>query len=174
MGTINYRMSDYITLGIETISSYDIEQDAELMEDLREMAEEFGTTIQEEIDRYISDYYQDTLCAVQEELDKHAFWAYHVCLLPGYYEGCTIDIESNYGIAYESWEDKRAAQREITEIKGLLLACVDLGLVQVFPGWCTKYASREDTKRAIKAAIREMRQAVRDTPTWAQYYRAEG
>ena len=43
------------------------------------------------------------------------------------------------------------------------------GLVQYFPGWCTGYSTAKETRAAINAAIKEMRQEVQTTPTYRQY-----
>ena len=77
-----------------------------------------------------------------------------------------LDIESNYGLCYDSSEDKHEAQKEITQIKRFLLECVDAGCVQCFPGWCTGYASEERTLAGINEAVKAMREEVRLTPTW--------
>ena len=58
------------------------------------------------------------------------------------------------------------------EIKQFLIDCAGLGLVQCSPGWCTGYNDYNGTIKAIKAAIKEMRDELRTIPTWAQYNRA--
>jgi hypothetical protein len=108
----------------------------------------------------------------QELLDGFSFWYFHIAIKPGYYEGFTLDIESNFPVAFDSWEDKRDAQKEITQIKQFLLSCAGMGLVSCSPGWCTGYKNYPDTVKAIRKAIREMREEARTTPTWTQYNRA--
>ena len=93
---------------------------------------------------------------------------------PGYYEGFTIDIENNFPVAFDTWEDKRDAQKEITQIKLFLLECVERGLCQVFPGWCTGYRNYKESITGIKQAIKEMREEIKIIPTWLQYNREEG
>lgn len=90
----------------------------------------------------------------------------------GNYEGFTLDIENNFPIAFDGWEDRREANKEITEIKEFLIACAGLGLVECSPGWCTGYNDYKGTIAAIKAAIKNMREEVKRTPTWAQYEKA--
>ena len=91
---------------------------------------------------------------------------------PGYYEGFTLDIENNFSVAFDGWKDKRAAQREITILKKCLIECAGAGMVQCSPGWCTGYNDYEGTCEAIGAAIKDMREDVKNTPTLAQYARA--
>ena len=45
MGTVNYKTSDYITLGIEPLSAYDLERDPGFMEEITECAQEWNMDI---------------------------------------------------------------------------------------------------------------------------------
>ena len=145
MGTINYKTSDFITLGY---NCNNIDYD-----------DEFYT-------KYINDLYFDILHAIQNE----TFIYFHVTIEPGYYEGYSINIEFNYSVCFDDWMDKPAAQKEITQIKKLLLECINnFECVAVYPGWCTGYADYNNTLKELNAAIREMRQTVKETPTYNQY-----
>ena len=173
MGTVNYKTSDYITLGIEPLSAYDLERDPVFMEEIAECAEEWNMDTDEAIYCYIRDTAEDDQANIECELKKHHFHYYHIKIEPGYYEGFSLDIESNFPIAFNDWQEKREAQKEITEIKQFLLTCVDLGLCEVWPGWCTSYKDRPTTIQAINKAVKEMREEARQTPTWSQYERQE-
>lgn len=151
MGAINYYTSDYITMGLRP---YDIE----------DFTDENGIDYDEIQFCYDCDYEN-----IETELNKHDFYYFHVTIKPGYYEGFTLDIENNFPVALDSWEDRNAANKEITEIKQFLIDCAGLGLVQCFPGWCTGYNDYNGTIRAIKNAIKEIRQEIKSVPTWAQY-----
>lgn len=153
MGTINYGTSDYITIGLEPPSFDEYTEEAENGEELTDF---YGR-------------YQD-MEASRDEIEvirlKYNFSYYHVEIKAGYYEGFYIDIENNFGLCHDSNEDKREAQKEITQIKRFLLECAEAGCVQCFPGWCTGYASKEKTIEGIKEAVKAMREEVRTTPTW--------
>lgn len=155
MGTINYKTSDYITIG------YNCDWDPADFDSWEDMDREKQIDI------------DDMFYHLRHMLERERFYYFHVCLEPGYYEGFSLMIENNFPVAFDGWEDKRAAQQEITQIRRFLAACVAFGLVEVWPGWCTRYNSREDTIKAIRAAVREMREAVQNTPTWGQYSRGE-
>ena len=161
MGTINYSTSDYITLGVNPDAIREFNTwygfEGEILE-----ADENSARI--DIELILED--------VQNELDKYNLHYYHIATKPGYYEGFSLDIENNYCVALDSWEDRREMNKEITQIKQLLLECARLGLVACYPGWCTGYEDYNGTIKAIKAAIKEMRAEVKATPTWAQYERA--
>lgn len=172
MGTVNYFTSDYITMGLRLYNSWELENDLEFMEEIKNEVDEYGGTIENAIADYIEDCYSCDYENIKTELEKHNFHYYHIAIKPGYYEGFTLDIENNYPVALDSWEDRRGANKEITEIKQFLIACAGLGLVQCSPGWCTGYNDYKGTLKAIKAAIKEMRDELRIIPTWAQYNRA--
>ena len=143
MGTINYKTSDYITLGY---NCNNIDYD----------------------DPFYSEMIQDDYDQTADTRARYDFYYFHVSIDPGYYDGFCIEIEHNFTYCYDNYEEKRAALREITQIKKFLLECVDVaGLCAVSPGWCTSYYDREETIIKIDAAIKEMRQTVKDTPTWA-------
>ncbi len=169
MGAVNYFTSDYITMELVPYSAYDLEQDAEFMHELREEVEENGGTIEEALYSYISDSYENDRENIENELAKHHFYYFHITIKPVYYEGFTLDIENNFSVALDGYEDRREALKEITEIKQFLTDCAGLGLVKCSPGWCTGYADYNGTIAAIGEAIKAMRDEVKATPTWRQY-----
>lgn len=171
MGAINYFTSEYITLGVRPYDRFNLEKDDDFMDQIRQEVDEYGGNVDEAIDTYIADCYETDYANIEEELKKHSFWYFHIDIKPGYYEGFTLDIERNFPVAYDSWEDKRDAQKEITEIRRLLLDCAGDGLVKCSPGWCTGYSNYAETVEAIDDAVREMRDDVKATPTWMQYER---
>ena len=148
MGTINYGTSNYITIG------YNLNWDESDFETWEEMEEEKQLDIE---DMYFN---------IQAILNKYDFTFYSVVIEPGYYEGFYIHIENNFPYCYDSREDKRTAQKEVTELKAFLIECVNTGLVQVWPGWCTSYNTRIESIEAIKTAIKEMRAEIKSIPTW--------
>ena len=147
MGAINYKTSDYITLGYDCSNiDYDDEFYHEDISDL---------------------YYQ-----IDYMLKKQYFYYFHITLEPGYYEGFHLDIEFNFAMCFDGWEDRRAAHKEITQLKAFLLQCInDFECVAVYPGWCTGYADYNKTLTELNVAIREMRDTVNTTPTWKQYHK---
>lgn len=143
MGTINYKTSDYITIGY---NCNDIDYEDEYYNEI------------------ISDYYDQITTARA----RYNFYYFHVSIEAGYYEGFSIDIEHNFSYCYDSYNEKRAALREITQIRKFLYECVsDFECCAVSPGWCTTYYDYETTLKKIDEAIKEMRETVRTTPTWA-------
>lgn len=146
MGTINYGTSDYITIGYNC-NNIDYN------------------------DNFYNELIQDDFNQIEYILKQFNFYYFHVTITPGYYEGFYIDIENNFSICYGGWEDKQAAQKEITQIKKFLLSCLDFGCCAVYPGWCMGYADYKTTLKEIDDAVHNMREEVRKTPTYNNYYR---
>ena len=149
MGPIHYTTSDYITIGY---NCNNIDYD------------------EEDITYYIDDLYDSIHCLLAQQY----FYYFHVTLNAGYYEGFYIDIEHNFNYCYDNYEEKRAALKEITKIKNFLLSCVnDFECCAVSPGWCMTYYNYSETLKKINEAIKEMRETVKSTPTWARLPKSE-
>lgn len=142
MGAVNYGTGDYITLGLNI------------------------DRVEDESEQNFMRGYVDAI------IEKYGFYYFHVTAKSGYYEGFTVEIENNFPVAFDWYQEKQDAQKEITQLKKCLLElCKEAGLVEVFPGWCTGYSTEAETRDAIKKAVQEMRDDVRKTPTWTQYNR---
>lgn len=169
MGTINYRTSKYIALGIYPECSWDYEKDPATMEELREYAEEHGITVEEEIELNIQLNEEADYDNASWILDKYSFNNYTVQIEPGYYQGFSIDIREELPECWEDYREKQEAQREITKMRKLLEELNDTGIHAVYPGWCTTYRSCKETKQDINEAIREMRAEAKAIPCWSRY-----
>lgn len=147
MGTINYKTSDFITIGYNCDF---INYDDEFYHDI------------------ISDYYEQ----VKYTLEKESFYYFNVTLEPGYYEGFSIDIENNFSVCFDGYEDKQLAQKEITRVKTFLTQCInDFECCVVHPGWCTGYENYGNSLQTLNTAIIEMRNTIKATPTYYNYIR---
>lgn len=179
MGTINYGTSEYITMGIEPTDAASILADADFCEWLEEQGiepnDDLGSEAYERAADLAREYDEDDYYNTKRVLeDFERLTYYHITAKPGYYAGFYIDIEDNYGIAFDSWEDRREANKEVTKIKKLLLDLCDCGLCSVWPGWCTTYRDRAGTLEDIAEAVQEMRDSIRNKPTWRQYEQRSG
>lgn len=142
MGTINYKTSNYITIGYNCDF---IDYDDEFWDDI------------------VTDYYEQ----VKSRLESEYFYFWHITIEPGYYEGFSIDIENNFPWCFDDYRDKKESLKEITRIKKFLLECInDFECYAVFPGWCTTYKNRRETIKLLNQAVKEMRQEVQNTRTW--------
>ena len=172
MGAINYFTSDYITLGVKPYDTDDYIKDNDFMDFIRE---EWNVNTEDEnevlkaVNIQINTDYEADRENAENILNKYGFYYFRVVLKPGYYEGFTLDIEKNFGVALDGWEDRREAQKEITQLKNCLLELAGVGLVACSPGWCTGYKDYNETIKAIKEAIKEIREECKTIPTWRQY-----
>ena len=174
MGTINYRTSDYITMGIKPVDGWDLLHDPEMKEELENEVAEYGGSIEEAAQSLADCYNESDYENAAAIFNKYDFTYYHITLNCGYYDGFYFDIENNYGIAYDNCEDKRQAQKEITQIKKMLLELAGVGVVACSPGWSTGYSDYAGTIQKINEAIKEMRNEAKGTPTDRYYSRLNG
>ena len=147
MGTINYKTSDFITLGYLDYSQQNFDDEYTLD------------------DYYI--YEDDDYTQIKNLLEKQCFYYFHITLEPGYYSGFTIDIEHNFNYCYDNYSEKLEALKEVTQIKNFLLYIVNnFNISVVYPGWCTTYGDYKTTISEINAAIKEMKNEIKRTPTY--------
>ena len=147
MGAINYSSNDTINIGVNP-DNYWIEN-------------ENGNT--EFLDFEIAFDYKE----ITNLLNQYDFEYFTVKIEPGYYEGFYIDIDFDY-LWVDSYE-KPLIQKEITQLKCFLNGCIERGLVQYSPGWCTGYYSAIETRKNLDAAIKELRQIIRKYHTYKTY-----
>ena len=169
MGTINYRTSDYITLGVKPMDVDDFKADKP--EIIQEMLDNgYYNITDEEYWDYVRDiiweYYEDDYINAASILDKYTFNWFTVKIESGYYEGFSIDIEyEEDGGCFSDYEEKQEAQKEVTRVKECLLELAGIGLKACYPFWCTRYEDYKGTLAAINEAVKEMRADVKNTHT---------
>ena len=170
MGTINYKTSDYITLAVKPYDPDEIRDaliDAAWYYDAETIQAEDVSSA--EVYNYIDERYHDDFENAKAIIEKYGLYYYHVTVEPGYYEGIQVLIENNFGVAYNDYQEKREAQKEITKIKTMLLELNDTGFNACGPGWCTTFYTRDETIPMILEAVKEMREEAKATPTWSRY-----
>ena len=184
MGTINYMTSDYITLGVKPYSAWDFLEDAGTLAEIKDAIMEDGLhdsleeITDDEVDDYIywliGTYYEDDRINVEAILDKYCWRYFSIKIEPGYYEGFSLDITYDYdGDCFDDYEEKRQAQREVTQVKECLIDLAGVGLKACSPGWCTSYRDYAGTINKINEAVKQMRLDVKNTHTyrtWEQDY----
>lgn len=144
MGTVNYETSKYITLGLEPFDFSDYEDESGEIDYIARMND-------------MDEVWQD----VERELSGCPSSYFRVSIAPGYYEGFSIDIDLSPLFPFLFCEDDlQFAFREVVQIGAILLRLVKMGLVQCLPGWCTKYASESESKKAIAVAVRKMKESL--------------
>ena len=167
MGTINFKTSDYITLGIKPYDAADLLKDPDFMEFLKESGNEENAD--QAAEETAATYYEADAANYESIAGNYNFYYFHIALKSGYYESIYIDIESNYPVFFDDYEEKREALKEVTKVKEFLTECAGVGFIACFPAWCTCYADRAETLKEIRKAAAEMRESIKATPTYRQW-----
>lgn len=159
MGTINYKTSEFLTVGLMPFD-FDEEKAA-----LIEMGEE---DTPEPTDSEVFDYIFDIEAEERAEVEYHfkdlSFSIFDVKIEPGYYEGFSIDVRLDY-LYFDDNEEKEAAIKEAGMIRDLWLYAVNnTNCFEVWPGWVTTYKEYDETLESIEKAYKAMLEAVEKIP----------
>lgn len=158
MGTINFKTSEFITLGLKPFDVDGYLKDL----DFRSWCEESGLDPEDEVYNQIEEDYKADYENCKSILEKYDFRFFNLSLEWGYYESFYLNIEFDVWV-FEDYDERREAQKEATQVKKCLLELIDSGLCVCYPGWCTSYLSREESKKEIEEAIKDMRCVIDET-----------
>ena len=175
MGAINYGRSEYITLGFRYYDEDDFRNDKDFMDNYMENHLDKDLDLEDQ-EEELTEYIRDTIWQYQEDdyynvkyiLEQYNFEYFTVKQEPGYYEGSYIAIEFLYSW-FDDYKEKMEAYKEVSLIGKCLEECVDVGMVSVYPGWCTSYHDYNTTKKHLKKALAEMRKEVKATECYSTY-----
>ena len=151
MGTINYSIGEYITIGIKPFDFDDVKKYL--------ISEEYDITdnmVYEELEnRYIE---LEERCS--KIIDKNHYDFYYMDIHPGYYEGFTVNLETYFTDSLYSEKDRTDALKETDILKQCLYDLIDEGLCVCYPGWCTGYLDNKESKEAINSAIEKIKSDI--------------
>lgn len=181
MGAINLASGNIITLGYK--DDYYISD-----EELREWA-----TIEFEEREHLADWYTlegyITLKAEEDYYDNVNFWTeeiyniiqkkldnldsiseiINICITPGYYSGFSVTVDIDEWSYFEDWEEKEQVLSDVKEVQELLNKLVDEYMKVVYPGWVETWLNYEESKKAIKKAMAELRRQIKAIPCYSRY-----
>ena len=165
MGTVNYKTSDIITLGLRPYEPRDFELDPDFMEDARRQSEEYGDDLDSIIYQTIADYTEDDRQTAADIISRYSFEFFQVSVEPGYYEGFSVNISDNLPGEYWDAEEREQALTDAANLGDMLKDLVNNAcLVEVWPGWCTTYKDPAHSLIDVKKAIRGLIYDINDTP----------
>lgn len=165
MGTVNYKTSDIITLGLEPYEPRDFELDPDFMEEARRQSEEYGDEIDDIIYQTIADYTEDDRQTAADIISKYRFEFFQVSIEPGYYEGFSVYISNNLPGEYWDADERQQALTDAANLGDMLKELVNTAcLVEVWPGWCTTYHDTDRTLKDIRKTISGLIYDINDTP----------
>lgn len=182
MGAIEVLSRNIITLGLDMDNSISDEE-------LREWATEHF-----EINEYLSEWY--TLegyikLRAQQDYDEMSYdvendyfkWCndsieqlkmftdlVEVRIVPGCYSGFSVEVNLCSWNYFDDYNERAMMIDDVKDIQKLLNELVDdYGLVVVSPGWCSTCANYEESKKAIKKAMAELRRKIKAIPCYSRY-----
>ena len=165
MGTVNYKTSDIITLGLRPYEARDFELDPDFMEDARERCDENGCSLFDWIEGTINEYTEDDRQTAKHIISRYSFEFFHVSIEPGYYEGFSVNISDDLPGEYWDAEEREQALTDAANLGDMLKELVnDACLVECCPGWCTTYQDPAHSLMNVKKAMRELIAEINDTP----------
>lgn len=93
-----------------------------------------------------------------------------VRIVPGCYSGFSVEVNICDWNYFDDYNEKEMAMDDVKDVQKLLNKLVDdYGLVVVSPGWCSTWSNYEETKKAIKKAMAELRRQIKSIPCWSRY-----
>lgn len=136
MGAVNYRTSDYITIGFNLSLFADSDEATAASVD-------YYAHVAETIDNLTNEYFSVDICE-------------------GYYEGFYITITPDLYIPdHEARQDAIAAAYHVYSL--LKYAVRECCCCKVSPGWCTGYATETESIEAINIAYADMLMDISDS-----------
>lgn len=169
MGTVNYKTSDIITIGLRPYEPRDFELDPDFMNEARRQSEEYGIDIETITYDTIAAYQEDDQINAQAIIDNYDLEYFTVTIEPGYYEGFSIDITDNLPSEFYNDAERIDALTDAENLGDMLkrLVC-DACLVEVWPGWCTTYKDQGQSITAVRKAIKGLIYDINDIPKYEQ------
>ena len=130
MGAVNYKTSNYITLGFDLSKNFE-------SDDIKNAT--------------IDDAYE----SVSALINKYNFSYINITPIWGYYEGFSLDIdEIDLNDVSENIDEYH---NDVKNLNKFLTECVnEIGLVVVTPSWCTGYCDANSSLEKIENVIRDL------------------
>lgn len=165
MGTVNYKTSSVITIGLKPYEYSDFERDPDFMKEARAQVTEYGGSVDDIIYSTMQEYTDDDRANAESIISRYNFEFFAVSVEPGYYEGFMIDISDNLPGEYWDADERKQALTEAASLGDMLEELVNTDcLVEVWPGWCTTYHDTDRTLTDIRKAIKGLIYDINDSP----------
>lgn len=166
MGTINYKTSDYITLGIKPYDREDFINDPECMEAAIRESIESDISIRHYIDDLIGSYYEADKENAECFISKYDFRYFSLSVEPGYYEGLYVDLSEEFPLFIDDEDERKEILQEIETLKSVLIDIAGCGFVACFPGWSTGYSDYNGTLKEIETACNYLKENAMERKPW--------
>ena len=165
MGTVNYKTSSVITIGLKPYRYSDFERDPDFMEEAHKGCEENGCSLFDWIEGTINEYTEGDRANVESIISRYSFEFFQVSIEPGYYEGFSVYISDDLPGEYWDDDERRQALTDAANLGDMLNELVnDACLCEVWPGWCTTYHDTDRTLTDVRKAIKALIYDTNDSP----------
>lgn len=181
MGAINLARGNIITLGYdedyytsdEELREWATEQfeTIEYLQELYTLEGYIKLKAEEEYVEMINDIVSDIYEWVKRDIDdtKITSEIINICITPGYYSGFSVTVDIDDWSYFEDWEEKEQTLSDVKEVQELLNILVDEYMGVVYPGWVETWLNHEESKKAIKKAMAELRRKIKAIPCYSRY-----
>lgn len=181
MGAINLASGNIITLGYDEdyyTSDEELREWATEVFEVNEHLQEWYTLegyiklkAVEDYAEMIHDTVSDIYEWVKRDIDdtKIISEIINICIEPGYYSGFSVTVDIDKWNYFDDWEEKELALSEVKDVQELLNKLVDEYMDVVSPHWCTTWLNYEESKKAIKKAMAELRRKIKAIPCYSRY-----
>ena len=181
MGTINLASGNIITLGYdedyytsdEELREWAIEhfEMNDYLQELYTLEDYIKLKAEEDYAEMINDCVSDIYGWVKRDIDDTKIISdiFGICIEPGYYSGFSVTVDIDKWEYFEDWEEKELALSEVKDVQELLNKLVDEYMWVVYPGWVEVRLNYEESKKAIKKAMAELRRKIKAIPCYSRY-----
>lgn len=107
---------------------------------------------------------------IKSVVNKYDTRQFKVTVEPGYYEGVCVLVD-DYFDYFLYCDERREAQKEVTQLKHMMLELLGVGLVSTYPGWCMGYADYNGSVADINTAVKQMRSDIKAIESYADWRR---
>lgn len=182
MGAINLASGNIITLGYDdyrVISGEELREWAieefetnEYYQELYTLDEYIKLRAEDDYDEMIADMTSDLYRACKSVIDELRLFTdlINVLITPGYYSGFSVTVDIDTWKCFNDYNEKEPVMNDVKDIQEVLNKLVDsYNLNVVHPWWCTTWENYEESKKAIKKAMAELRRKIKAIPCYSRY-----
>lgn len=164
MGTINFKTSQYITMGVKPYDAAEVAKDPDFLDFINEYYP--GEDPERMAAEEISGYYDADRENIESILKNYSFDYFNIEVIPGYYESLQIFISDNLPLYFDDDDEKREALEEVDKMTEFLKEAAGVGFIACFPSWATGYKDHAETLKEIDEAAGKMREEITSAATW--------
>jgi len=174
MGTFNYKKSNkIITLARKYYdpSDREIEEEKEILKNDFDLDLTFEETREKLINDDIEFVQAETYNNIKSDIESLNLEYYKIDCVSGYYEGFQLLIDFNFSW-FETYQDRKQAQKELTRIKKFLIDVINNYCLYVcYPGWVDGWENEKESILKVNKAIKEERKELNKIETKKQYWK---